>query len=237
MMPLDAEEAKNLGSLLRQSRTQKGLSLESVQQRTRIPRKFLEALEENRFEDFPAPVYLRGFLHTYCEFLDMDFDQLWPLTGAGRQAPQPAEKAPEEFPALRLPASALLAALLFGAAVLGGAILWSARRESPPAARPPEALPLVAPVRPAAPPPAHVLLLSFSGRTWLRLQADHEVKFEGRVPSGATQEWHAKEGFLIRTNAPDNVRVLLDGREMALSSLAPDSSGDYALAPPSAASP
>ncbi len=233
-MPLDAEETKKLGSLLRQTRTQKGLSLESVQQRTRIPRKFLEALEENRFEDFPAPVYLRGFLHTYCEFLDLEFDQVWPLAGIGRPVPQPdVVRAPApEFP--KIPAAALAPAAAF-AVVVGLGLWFAARKPAPRVEKTHERPPLINPVTPAAAAPVdHVLSVTFTGRAWLRLVADDEVKFEGRAPAGVTREWRSKQSFRIRTPSPENVQAVLDGKAVLLAAVPLDAAGDYLLLPSSA---
>lgn len=86
--------AADIGSPLKAARTAKGYSLESVSEQTRIPRKFLAALEDNQFEDFPALVYLRGFLKGYCEFLDVDFEPLWNLVQGNDAAAAPAPAAP-----------------------------------------------------------------------------------------------------------------------------------------------
>jgi flagellar biosynthesis protein FlhG len=50
------------GSTLRQLREANGYSVDEVCARTRISRAILQALEDDRFQDLPAPVYLRGFL-------------------------------------------------------------------------------------------------------------------------------------------------------------------------------
>lgn len=72
-----SQTQSDVGSLLRQARLRRGQSLEAVHQHTRIPKKLIEALENNRFDVFPATVYLRGFLKNYCDHLDVDFDPLW----------------------------------------------------------------------------------------------------------------------------------------------------------------
>ncbi|MCX5794413.1 MAG: DUF4115 domain-containing protein [Elusimicrobia bacterium] len=69
--------AQEVGASLSAARLSRGYSLESVSQHTRIPRKFLEALEAGRFDDLPAPVYLRSFLADYCEYLEFEFRPLW----------------------------------------------------------------------------------------------------------------------------------------------------------------
>ena len=65
-----------LGDLLRETRESKGLSLEQVEEATRIRRSFLHALEEERFSDLPGEVYVRGFVRNYAQFLGLDPDEL-----------------------------------------------------------------------------------------------------------------------------------------------------------------
>lgn len=79
-----------IGPILRAARLKRGQSLEAVAQQTRISKRFLEALEENRFEQFPAVVYLRGFLKGYCEHLDVNFDEIWGMLNAAPEAPEAA---------------------------------------------------------------------------------------------------------------------------------------------------
>lgn len=65
-----------LGDLLREARESRGLSLERVEEATRIRRVFLEALEEERFDALPGEVYVRGFLRNYARFLGLDPEEL-----------------------------------------------------------------------------------------------------------------------------------------------------------------
>lgn len=87
-----------VGAALKAARTRKALTLEAAAQQTRIPRKHLEALENDRFEELPAPVYLRGFLKSYCDFLDLSFDPLWRQLEA-EMSGEPAEPAAAAVPA------------------------------------------------------------------------------------------------------------------------------------------
>lgn len=65
-----------IGSLLRQAREQRGLSLADVEEQTKIRSKYLEALENENFDKLPGQVYVRGFLKTYARFLDLDANDL-----------------------------------------------------------------------------------------------------------------------------------------------------------------
>ena len=87
-----AEIHAAVGAVLRAARLKRGLSLEAVAQQTRISKRFLEALEEDRFDEFPAFVYMRGFLKGYCEHLDVPFAELWAQIqpAAPPETPRPA---------------------------------------------------------------------------------------------------------------------------------------------------
>lgn len=57
---------------LSQTRQARGLTLDDAERSTRIAKKFLIALEDHNYAIFPAPVYARGFLRSYCRYLGID---------------------------------------------------------------------------------------------------------------------------------------------------------------------
>ncbi|HUJ55481.1 MAG TPA: RodZ domain-containing protein [Gaiellaceae bacterium] len=61
-----------IGSSLREARERRGLSSEDVQKAIRIRDRYLNALEEERWELLPGEAYLKGFLRTYADFLGLD---------------------------------------------------------------------------------------------------------------------------------------------------------------------
>ena len=61
-----------LGSLLSRAREARGLTIEDAERDTRISRRYLQALEAEQFEVIPAPVYARGFLRSYSQYLGLD---------------------------------------------------------------------------------------------------------------------------------------------------------------------
>ena len=52
------------------------ISLEEVYRKTNIPKKTVEDIEEENFENLPALVYLKGFLKTYAKVLNINEDQM-----------------------------------------------------------------------------------------------------------------------------------------------------------------
>jgi cytoskeletal protein RodZ len=61
-----------IGHILREARENKGLTLEEVQDRTRINVRYLAALEDGRYDALPTSVHARGFLRNYARFLGLD---------------------------------------------------------------------------------------------------------------------------------------------------------------------
>jgi len=59
----------SLGPYLRGLREAKGMSLDDIARSTRVGRRHLEALESDTFGELPAPVFVKGFIRAYCEFL------------------------------------------------------------------------------------------------------------------------------------------------------------------------
>jgi flagellar biosynthesis protein FlhG len=60
------------GPLLRKVRESQGLELAEISAKTKIARTYLQALEDERFEDLPALVYTRGFLAELAKQLRLD---------------------------------------------------------------------------------------------------------------------------------------------------------------------
>ncbi len=66
------ETPSSIGQTLKSRRLQRSLTAEQVAQDTRIHIRFLRALEDERWQDFPARVYLEGFLRRYAGYLDLE---------------------------------------------------------------------------------------------------------------------------------------------------------------------
>ena len=86
-----------IGTALRDARTQRGLDLAQCETRTRIRAKYLRAMEEERFELLPAAAYVKGFLRSYGEALGLDGQVLvdeYTLRFEPRPEPTPAHELP-----------------------------------------------------------------------------------------------------------------------------------------------
>ena len=61
-----------IGSSLREARERRGLTSADVQKAIRIRDRYLNALEEERWELLPGEAYVKGFLRTYADYLGLD---------------------------------------------------------------------------------------------------------------------------------------------------------------------
>lgn len=86
---------KELGSRLMRARETRGLTLEDAERDTRISRRYLQALETEQFEVIPAPVYARGFLRSYSQYLGLDPNEMLGLF------PRDEEELPAAAPSPR----------------------------------------------------------------------------------------------------------------------------------------
>jgi curved DNA-binding protein CbpA len=52
------------------------ISIEDIYRKTNVPKKTIEDIEEERFEELPALVYLKGFLKAYARILNVNEGQM-----------------------------------------------------------------------------------------------------------------------------------------------------------------
>jgi cytoskeleton protein RodZ len=62
----------SLGRLLKRSREERHIELDEAFRATMIRRHILEALENDRWDELPPEVFVKGFLKTYAGFLGLD---------------------------------------------------------------------------------------------------------------------------------------------------------------------
>lgn len=121
-----------IGAALREARERKGLSIEVVEEKTKIAPWVITALEEGNRDRFPHPVYARGFVRSYAMLLGLDAAEL--CMHFGREYPVSTESEPPEHHATQLKVRAHDSAQVITAvrvvAVLGilalGALGWYA---------------------------------------------------------------------------------------------------------------
>jgi cytoskeleton protein RodZ len=87
---------QELGAELKRIREQKGYSLDDVQQATKIRTRYLEAIEAGELSALPGMVYVRGFIKSYADFLEINGQELLDQFGLA------AEKTDAQMEPVRL---------------------------------------------------------------------------------------------------------------------------------------
>lgn len=61
-----------LGQLLKKARTDRGLSLDDLQETTKIQKRYLSAIEEGNYKILPGSFYVRAFIKSYAEAVGLE---------------------------------------------------------------------------------------------------------------------------------------------------------------------
>lgn len=97
----EAMEVADIGPYLKSLREHYRLGVEDVAARLHMRRKYIEAIEQSAFEELPSPVYARGYIANYAEFLGVNPAQVVekcfgekPLKKDAFFNPNPNQRAP-----------------------------------------------------------------------------------------------------------------------------------------------
>jgi cytoskeleton protein RodZ len=88
----------SVGSKLREARTRRKLSLAEVEAETKIRARYLQAIENEEWDQLPEDTYARAFIRTYGRFVGLDGDRLAEEQRRSRGAARPGERLPRVDP-------------------------------------------------------------------------------------------------------------------------------------------
>lgn len=94
--PMSVSGGKSVGTILRESRDKRSLTLEDAARATRIGKNYLEALEDDAFHKLPSLAYVKGFLRVYAGYLGLSPDETVSRYDEWLQATAPPEQEPME---------------------------------------------------------------------------------------------------------------------------------------------
>ena len=66
----------DIGETLREARTRRRIDVAEVESATKIRAKYLRALEDEEWQLLPGPTYVKSFLRTYADYLELDSRRL-----------------------------------------------------------------------------------------------------------------------------------------------------------------
>lgn len=94
-------QKEGLGEKLAKKRISLGLDVKDVEKAIRIRWKYVEAIENGRYDILPPDVYVRGFIRNYAAFLKLDPDKVMKLYERERGLIENVKKAKAGAPILK----------------------------------------------------------------------------------------------------------------------------------------
>ena len=68
--------AEDFGSYLKAERELRGVTLEELHAKTKIPIHFLQALEKNKFDELPEQVFIKGYIRSFAKVIGANEDEV-----------------------------------------------------------------------------------------------------------------------------------------------------------------
>lgn len=213
---------QSVGEQLRRARLEKNLTLDEVYKQTKIHARVLEALEQDRAHNFLSPLYIKGFLKNYAQYLGLDSQRLLKeyidSQKKGTEAVQIISKKKQKvFPQVNPFLILRIALVIIFSFAFIFYFRFVLRRLSGPA-QPARMQKVKVEVIPAPRVLAEELVLEVKtlDNCWLRVMVDNQSIFQDTLPKGRRERWQAKERIELRIGKPEALEVFLGGKRIDL---------------------
>jgi cytoskeletal protein RodZ len=225
-----------IGGSLREARLKRNLTPADVQKAIRIRDRYLQALEEERWELLPGDAYVKGFLRTYADFLGLDGNLYVEEYNSRFARPDEPQLVPERFArsGTLFGGVGFLRPLIVVAiivAIVAGLAAWrlsgSGNKQAVP---PPSTTPTTTASHHSTKPkkkqhkqhvstgalPTTAVVVASRGNSWLWVRsgnANGPTVYQGTLLQGKTLPVNLKNGPVwIRIGDPTSIDVRLGGR-------------------------
>lgn len=226
-----------VGTTLMNLRRERGKSLADMEAGTKIMGRMLSALENERWEELPSPVYVKGYIQNYASVLGVDPKPLleeYAKDTVAHTDRTPLRRIPEStvvphrLDVHEIPRQAWIAiavAVLVVALVAWGVSALMSREEEP-LPIPPETTGTPTPTgtpeegtsTSALPEGAFLLAIEIAEgqSSWMQVTVDSLIAYEGTLPSGESKQWTVSDEAVVRMGKPTAVTVSRDGQAIAV---------------------
>jgi hypothetical protein len=216
-----------IGNSLREARLRQQLDFPELEQQTKIRSKYLQALEDEKFDVLPAPTYVKGFLRNYADALGLEgqlyLDEYNSRFVTGEEdtplRPRDYQRRPQAS-GLRFETRAVM--LVIGAIAVVFALFIGAWKWGTSGNPQVQGLNTTGPTigktrhRKALPPMARLVLTATNGDTWLLVRAGGNQRFSGTLTQGHELAFTRRPNLYRRiwfaANKPQNLVAKLNGR-------------------------
>ena len=227
-------EPGSFGEWLRRQREMREISLRDIAERTKISLRYLEAMEEDRFDTLPAPIFAKGFLREYARYVGLSPDEVVNHYLSVQKPEDMEEGGKEETRSGRERARKTrswtwgLFLLLAGALLLAlvAFFAWSSQKRRddssiqpppPPIAAPPAAVaPAASAPPPAAPAAPLEVSLDFTENCWVEAVIDGKNRFSELRVQGEALQLPAKQSVVLTLGNAGAVDIQVNGYPLDL---------------------
>jgi len=238
-MSLEFQPMTTLGRELREERERRAVSQKEISDRTKISPRLLQALEDDRWEELPRQLFLRGLIKSYCQAIGADpgihlakYDEHRGLRTEGpERGNDEIEGWKSEAPVLRsrrrVSRFAIVLPVVVLAAAAAAAWLWllPGKGTLPRISRPevfqavpgvippaPWAAPEIQERKPPAPETGLRLEFQFRADSWMHVTADGRIVLDGIRLAGSTASLRAEREFILQTGNAGGFDLTINGR-------------------------
>ncbi|HHW60373.1 MAG TPA: helix-turn-helix domain-containing protein [Syntrophomonadaceae bacterium] len=230
------------GDALREEREKQGLTLEQVEEATKIRKIYINALEQEEFDILPPRVYASGFVKRYATFLSLDPEPF--VEEFKRLAYSDADEDKEEEVLVqrekevrnrmteRFPVRNVVIAVLFLVIVIWAGnqlVAYLADQGTEPV--PEEPAPITQPVEEDKSPveeeeeeeeetPAPAEGLEMDIRTlqdqecWLEVIVDGKQEYSGLMARGEKKSFKAEKSIFIKAGNAGGINITMNGKKL-----------------------
>lgn len=227
-----------IGEVLKEARSKRSISLDDVHAKIKIHPRVLQLLEEGKFDKLPSPLFVKSFLRSYAEFLEVNPEDL--LRSYENEA---LPKEPEQVlflktadEKLQKPASQqiwniVIIASLTLIVLLGGYYALKYGRQWLPQQAKKAAAPKAAAAAAVQAPKKSSdwlrspelgnfpsiskstplsLKIKAVDNVWMRITADGQVVYQSILKKGQDDTWQARKEYEIWTGNSSNMALTLN---------------------------
>lgn len=220
---MDASNGKmamtdGVGEFLRRERELRYVSLDDVAERTKISRRYLEAIEEGQYDRLPGETFVRGFIRSYAQSVGLDpedtllrYNQSRIVHGA------PPLRTERPFLARRAwNERSLLWLLLAGVVIVGGMLVSLVGIVEGPSLLRWTSSPR--PELPGTPIGGTPLMLTAiaDSDTWLWVTIDEQPAQDMMLRAGQSTKWIGRERFIVSIGNARATRLKLNGHDLTI---------------------
>jgi transcriptional regulator with XRE-family HTH domain len=210
--------ADGLGEFLRRERELRHISLDDIAERTKISRRYLEAIEEERYDRLPGETFVRGFIRSYAQSIGLDPDDALLIYNHSRMIHDVAPTRTERLSPARRPWNerSLLWLLVVAVVIVGGVLVsavgllakmslqrWSVAPHSENTKMPSAGGPLI-------------LTVTADSDTWLWVTIDGQDPQDMVMRAGQSTKWIGRERFILSVGNARATHLRLNGHDLII---------------------